>query len=76
MPVIIYTGRELTEEEERELRKYTDSIIIKTARSYERLSDEVSLFLHKMYAEDEQPAERSAIPRQLSPAGNLEGKKF
>ncbi len=76
LPVIIYTGRELTEEEERELRKYTDSIIIKTARSYERLSDEVSLFLHKMYAEDEQPAERSAIPRQLSPAGNLEGKKI
>ncbi|GAK57942.1 putative signal transduction histidine kinase [Candidatus Vecturithrix granuli] len=76
LPVIIYTGRELTEEEERELRKYTDSIIIKTARSYERLSDEVALFLHKMYAGDAQSTERSPIPRQLSPTGNLEGKKI
>lgn len=76
LPVIIYTGRELTEEEERELRKYTDSIIIKTARSYERLSDEVALFLHKMYAGDAHPAERAPIPRQLSPTGNLEGKKI
>ncbi|MCI5224466.1 MAG: response regulator [Candidatus Electrothrix sp. AR4] len=47
-PVIIYTGRDLSREEERELNKYSESIIIKDARSKERLLDETSLFLHRM----------------------------
>ncbi|MBD3308273.1 response regulator, partial [candidate division KSB3 bacterium] len=76
LPVIIYTGRELTEAEERELRKYTDSIIIKTARSYERLSDEVSLFLHKMSQDAEtQSASPHSLPHPLESQGDLSGKK-
>ncbi|CAI8707306.1 Histidine kinase [Pseudomonas sp. IT-P74] len=47
-PVIVYTGRNLTRNEEAELRKYSRSIIIKGARSPERLLDEVTLFLHKI----------------------------
>lgn len=47
-PVIVYTGRELTHEEELELRRYSDSIIIKGVRSEERLFDEASLFLHRI----------------------------
>ncbi|WP_339505039.1 response regulator [Pseudomonas sp. RL_105y_Pfl2_101] len=47
-PVIVYTGRNLTRDEEAELRKYSRSIIIKGARSPERLLDEVTLFLHKV----------------------------
>ncbi|WP_454876334.1 response regulator [Pseudomonas farris] len=47
-PVIVYTGRNLTRDEEAELRKYSRSIIIKGARSPERLLDEVTLFLHKI----------------------------
>ncbi|HYE09485.1 MAG TPA: response regulator [Patescibacteria group bacterium] len=47
-PLIIYTGRALTEEQESEIGKYTDSIIIKTAASDDRLLDEVTLFLHKL----------------------------
>ncbi|MBD1553799.1 response regulator [Pseudomonas typographi] len=50
-PVIVYTGRNLTREEEAELRKYSRSIIIKGARSPERLLDEVTLFLHKVEAQ-------------------------
>jgi CheY-like chemotaxis protein len=46
--VIVYTGRNLTREEEAELLKYSRSIIIKGARSPERLLDEVTLFLHKV----------------------------
>jgi CheY-like chemotaxis protein len=46
--VIVYTGRNLTRDEEAELRKYSRSIIIKGARSPERLLDEVTLFLHKV----------------------------
>ncbi|MBU0676043.1 MAG: response regulator [Proteobacteria bacterium] len=47
-PIVIYTGRELTKEDELELRQYTESIIIKGARSEERLLDETSLFLHRI----------------------------
>ena len=47
-PVIVYTGRNLTRAEENDLLKYSRSIIIKGARSPERLLDEVTLFLHKV----------------------------
>ena len=46
IPVVIYTGRQLTDTELKELQKYTDSIVIKDASSPERLLDEVSLFVH------------------------------
>ncbi len=46
-PVIVYTGKDLTREEEMDLCKLAESIIIKGARSEERLMDETALFLHK-----------------------------
>ena len=49
-PVIVYTGRALNREEEQQLRRYSKSIIIKGARSPERLLDEVTLFLHSVEA--------------------------
>jgi CheY-like chemotaxis protein len=50
-PVIVYTGRNLSREEEADLQKYSRAIIIKGARSPERLLDEVTLFLHKVEAQ-------------------------
>ncbi|MGC4062824.1 MAG: response regulator [Aquabacterium sp.] len=47
-PVIVYTGRSLSRDEEQHLRRYSRSIIIKDARSPERLLDEVTLFLHQV----------------------------
>jgi len=47
-PVIIYTAKDLTEEENRQLSHYTGSIIIKGAKSADRLLDEVTLFLHSV----------------------------
>ncbi|MGM0566562.1 MAG: response regulator [Bacteroidota bacterium] len=47
IPVIVYTGQELTQEEEHSLKRYAESIIIKGARSPERLLAETTLFLHK-----------------------------
>ena len=47
-PVIVYTGRALSTQEEQRLRRYSQSIIIKGARSPERLLDEVTLFLHRV----------------------------
>ncbi len=55
-PVIIYTGRTLTEEENLELLKYTDEharpphVIVKGVKSPERLLDETALFLHRVVA--------------------------
>ena len=46
-PVIVYTGKELSREEEQALRKYAESIIVKGVSSEERLLDETALFLHR-----------------------------
>jgi CheY-like chemotaxis protein/CHASE3 domain sensor protein len=46
-PIIIYTGKELTKEENNELEKYAETIIIKGIKSEERLLDETALFLHR-----------------------------
>ncbi len=50
-PVIVYTGHDLTPADEQKLRRYSSSIIIKGAKSPERLLDEVSLFLHQVVSE-------------------------
>ena len=49
-PVIVYTGKDLTEEENNELIKYADSVIVKGVKSPERLLDETALFLHRVIA--------------------------
>ncbi|PAM91608.1 histidine kinase [Flavobacterium sp. IR1] len=46
LPVIVFTGKSLSLKEEVKIRKYADTIIVKTAHSYQRMLDEVSLFLH------------------------------
>jgi CheY-like chemotaxis protein len=58
-PVIVYTGRSLTSDEEQGLRRFSKSIIIKDARSPERLLDEVTLFLHQV--ESKLPVERQRM---------------
>ncbi|WP_240194576.1 response regulator [Desulfopila inferna] len=50
VPIIIYTGRELSEDEENKLSRYAESIIIKGVKSPERLLDESALFLHRVEA--------------------------
>jgi CheY-like chemotaxis protein len=74
-PVIVYTGRAISLEEETQLRKYSRSIIIKGAKSPERLLDEVSLFLHQV--EVNLPADRQrmlAIARKRDAA--FEGRRI
>ena len=46
LPIIIFTGKNLSRSEENRIRQYADSIVIKTAHSYQRMLDEVALFLH------------------------------
>jgi CheY-like chemotaxis protein len=73
-PVIVYTGRNLTRAEEHDLLKYSRTIIIKGARSPERLLDEVTLFLHKV--ESELSAERQGMLRKVRSRDRIfEGRK-
>jgi signal transduction histidine kinase/DNA-binding response OmpR family regulator/CHASE3 domain sensor protein len=74
-PVIVYTGRDLSGEEEQRLRRYSKSIIIKGAKSPERLLDEVSLFLHQVISDlpDEQ---QRMIHRARNRDALLEGRRI
>ena len=74
-PVIVYTGRELTADEEQRLRRYSSSIIIKGAKSPERLLDEVSLFLHRVVA-DLPPEQRKMIEKARHRDAALEGRRI
>ncbi|MBF0231626.1 MAG: response regulator [Desulfamplus sp.] len=51
LPVIIFTGRDLTPEETHKLEQYSASIVLKNAVSMERLIDETALFLHRVERE-------------------------
>ncbi|MCF8130277.1 MAG: response regulator [Deltaproteobacteria bacterium] len=74
-PVIVYTGRDLTDMELRELSQYTTKVVVKGANSPERLLDEVSLFLHTV--ESTLPGEQQRILRMLhDPEKLLRGKKI
>lgn len=46
LPIIVFTGKSLSKNEEQRIKAYADSIVVKTAHSYQRILDEVSIFLH------------------------------
>jgi signal transduction histidine kinase/CheY-like chemotaxis protein/CHASE3 domain sensor protein/HAMP domain-containing protein len=58
IPIIVFTGKSLSMSEELRIKKYADSIVVKTAHSYQRMLDEVSLFLH-VVEENEKPSKVS-----------------
>ena len=73
LPIIIYTGRELTQDENDKLKKYSQSIILKGARSFERLLAETTLFLHQVEAK--LPVEQKKMLEKVHGSGDvLEGK--
>ena len=63
LPVIIYTGKELSASEETQLRRYAETIIVKDVRSPERLLDETALFLHRV--ESNLPAQKRRMLEQV-----------
>ena len=66
IPIIVYTGKELNRTEELMLKKFSDSIIIKGARSPERLLAETTLFLHRVEAN---------MPKEKQELLNVSGDK-
>jgi CheY-like chemotaxis protein len=74
-PVIVYTGRDLSSDQEQQLRRYSRSIIIKGAKSPERLLDEVTLFLHQVVSD--LPAEQQKmIKKSKNRDAILEGRRI
>jgi CheY-like chemotaxis protein len=69
LPVIVYTGRELTRREETRLNKYAETVIVKDVRSPERLLDETALFLHRV--ESRLPEEKRRMLEQLHSAEDV-----
>ncbi|MBW4575976.1 MAG: HAMP domain-containing protein [Aphanothece sp. CMT-3BRIN-NPC111] len=58
LPIVVYTGKELSKQEETELKRIAETIIIKDVRSPERLLDETALFLHRVQANLPQPKQQ------------------
>jgi len=63
LPIIIFTGKSLSKGEEQRIKQYADTIVVKTAYSYQRIIDEVSLFLH-------------LVEENNKPAGTMQYKKL
>jgi CheY-like chemotaxis protein/HAMP domain-containing protein len=75
IPVIIYTGRDMTSEENDLLQQYARTVVIKGAESQDRLADEVSLFLHSVTSA--LPPEQQKIIRMIHDKDEvLRGKKI
>jgi hypothetical protein len=74
LPVIVYTGKDLTREEEARLKEVTETIIPKDARSLDRLLDRTALFLHQVEANLSPPARKMVQQGQQSD-NNLDGRK-
>ncbi len=64
IPIIIFTGKSLSMSEEQRIKQYASTIIVKTAHSYQRMLDEVSLFLH-MVEENTKPNMRDTSFKKL-----------
>jgi len=73
-PIVVFTGRELSDQEEIELRKNAKSIVLKGVRSPERLLDETALFLHRVIA-DLPPAKQKMIETLHESDEPLTGRK-
>lgn len=74
VPVIIFTGKSLSKSEEQRIHRYADSIVVKTAHSYQRILDEVSLFLHLVEEQGGRPESVAAKGRGKALNEVLNGK--
>jgi CheY-like chemotaxis protein len=74
LPVVVFTGKELTAEEDAQLHTLARSVVVKGVESPERLLDETALFLHRVVAN--LPAEKQTMLDRLHQSDDdLVGKK-
>jgi CheY-like chemotaxis protein len=75
VPVVVFTGRDLTQSEQAQLKSMAKSIVLKDVRSPERLLDETSLFLHRVIT-DLPPDKQAMLERLHGAAEILCGRKI
>jgi signal transduction histidine kinase/DNA-binding response OmpR family regulator/CHASE3 domain sensor protein len=73
IPIIIFTGKNLSQAEEVKIKQYADTIVVKTAHSYQRILDEVSLFLH-LVEENNNESRGSKTKRKIEASEVLKNK--
>ena len=74
VPVVVFTGKELTAEEQTRLKAMAKSIVLKDVQSPERLLDETALFLHRVVTD--LPAEKQKMLERLHGSNEvLRGRK-
>lgn len=62
LPIIIFTGKNLSKGEENRIQQYSDSFVVKTAHSYQRILDETAIFLHLVEEKtDEKGNQKSSL---------------
>ncbi len=74
LPVVVFTGRELTPEEDAQLHQFARSVVVKDVESPERLLDETALFLHRIVA-DLPKAKQDMLDRLHQSDEALAGRK-
>jgi len=72
VPIIVFTGRSPSPAEEMRIKQYADSIVVKTAYSYQRIIDEVAIFLHLVETQQDDISKTGKL--QLSAQDVLQGK--
>jgi HAMP domain-containing protein/signal transduction histidine kinase/CheY-like chemotaxis protein len=73
LPVVVFTGKELTPEEDARLHTLARSVVVKGVESPERLLDETALFLHRVVA-DLPPEKQKMLERLTRSDDDLVGK--
>ena len=71
LPIIVFTGKSLSQGEENRIKKYADSIVVKTAFSYQRILDEAGLFLHLVEEKNKKDKEQFGGFQNLSELRNI-----
>jgi CheY-like chemotaxis protein len=74
LPIIVYTGKELSSEEEMQLNRVAQTVIVKDVRSPERLYDQTALWLHRNVAHLPE-RQRAILMRLHTEEGILAGRK-
>jgi HAMP domain-containing protein/CheY-like chemotaxis protein len=74
LPILIYTAQELSRKEVTKLKRYAKTIVVKDARSPERLLDETALFLHRSQASLPE-TQRRMLEEIHAADGGLAGRK-
>src|SRR5690606_21787519 len=72
VPIIVFTGRSPSPAEEMRIKQYADSIVVKTAYSYQRIIDEVAIFLHLVETQQDDLTKTGKL--QISAYDVLHGK--